>query len=112
ISNLVGEQEVRTRSKTWVPQPDSTLRGTTQVTTSITWRQRLPVADLRKLRPGWALLLYHHRDPYCLRVPVAQHRRLFRRALLAWVAPVAESDRPHLEVVHSERSEGTEDVGA
>jgi type IV secretion system protein VirD4 len=112
ISNLVGDREVRTRSKTWVAHANSAIRGTRQITTSMTWRQRLPVADLRKLRPGWALLLYHHHEPYCLRVPIAQYRRLFRRALLPWVAPTEEPERPHLEVVHGERSEGTEDVGA
>jgi hypothetical protein len=48
------------------------------------------------------LLLYHDRRAYCLRAPIAQHRRLFRRGLLPWPPPeeTAEQEgRPHLEVV-------------
>jgi type IV secretion system protein VirD4 len=86
VQHLVGEHEVEVKSKT-VGHGGGRVGHSTQVTKSKTWRPRLSVAELRSLPRGWALLLYHHMEPYCLRVPIAHHRSFFRRALLPWVAP-------------------------
>jgi hypothetical protein len=69
------------------------------------------------------LLLYNDRKAYCLRVPIAQHKWVFRRGLRPWVAPreglleqvpVAER-RPALVAVsppvNGRRSGSTEDAG-
>src|SRR6202022_1039188 len=109
----VGERQVNTKSKTFGMRGGSAAWNPTHVTTSPTWRPRLSVADLRTLRRGWVLLLYHARKPYCLRAPIAQHRRLFRRALLPWVAPEPMPLHPPvLEVVSGSRGDDDQEFGA
>ncbi|MBO0835719.1 MAG: hypothetical protein J2P28_09390, partial [Actinobacteria bacterium] len=89
ISRLVGEHKVPTKS-TVVKKPGLLTGGTeggTHVTHGFEWRPRLPVSAIRELRRGWALLIYLDRQVYGLRLPIAQHKWLFRRGLLPWVPP-------------------------
>jgi type IV secretion system protein VirD4 len=99
VSHLVGEHRVKTKTTTVAPIAGS-VRVATHTSHGFEWRPRLTVAELRGLRPSWVLLLYHDRKAYCLRAPIAQHRRLFRRGLLPWRPPAEEEQRrPHLEVL-------------
>jgi type IV secretory pathway TraG/TraD family ATPase VirD4 len=101
VSHLVGEHRVKTKTTTVAPITGS-VRVATHTAHGFEWRPRLTAAELRGLRPGWVLLLYHDRKAYGLRAPIAQHRRLFRRGLLPWRPPeeaAEEEGRPHLEVV-------------
>jgi hypothetical protein len=89
ISHLVGEHRVRTKS-TAVKSRGLLFEGSdhgAQVTHGWEWRPRLPAAAIRELRWGWALLLYNDRKAYCLRVPIAQHKWVFRLGLRPWAAP-------------------------
>jgi hypothetical protein len=100
VSHLVGEHRVKTKTTTVAPI-GATARVTAHTSHGFEWRPRLTAAELRTLRPGWVLLLYHDRKAYCLRAPIAQHRRLFRRGLCRWCPPptVEVGLRPPLEVV-------------
>jgi type IV secretory pathway TraG/TraD family ATPase VirD4 len=99
VSHLVGERRVKTKTTTMAPVA-GTMRSAAHISHGFEWRPRVTPAELRTLRPGWVLLLYHDRKAYCLRAPIAQHRRLFRRGLLPWRPPTEEEERrPHLEVL-------------
>jgi type IV secretory pathway TraG/TraD family ATPase VirD4 len=103
VSHLVGEHRVKTKTTTVAPIVNGGPgRVAAHTSHGFEWRPRLTAAELRTLRPGWVLLLYHDRKAYCLRAPIAQHRRLFRRGLLPWRPreEVAEEEgRPLLEVI-------------
>jgi type IV secretory pathway TraG/TraD family ATPase VirD4 len=102
VSHLVGEHRVKTKTTTVAPIVNGGGRVATHTSHGWEWRPRLTAAELRTLRPGWVLLLYHDRKAYCLRAPIAQHLRLFRRGLLPWPPPeeaAEEEERPHVEVV-------------
>lgn len=118
VSKLVGEHRVQQPPEVTY---DRTRRRTTRQHHE--WRPRLSVAELRQLKRGWALLLYHERKPYVVKAPIAARRLRLRRALLAWPvaapaitpataratvvptarqvhgAPAAKAE-PHLHVVH------------
>jgi type IV secretion system protein VirD4 len=84
ISRLIGDHQVPTRSFA------SDAQGRRTETRGFEWRPRLAASQLRELPRKWALLLYHQRKPYALRVPIAARRWRMRRALLpaGAVAPV------------------------
>jgi type IV secretion system protein VirD4 len=94
ISELVGQHQVRTRTKSYSVSGSHWTRGWE-------WRPRLSVAELYGLPPGWALLLYHEASPYLVRAPIAVKRRVFRRGLLPW--PPAPSPAPAAEAVTADR---------
>jgi type IV secretory pathway TraG/TraD family ATPase VirD4 len=75
ISRMIGDHRVPTRSIS------VGHGGQRQETRGHEWRPRLTVGDLRGLPPKWGVLVYHHRRPYALRVPVAARRWQFRQAL-------------------------------
>jgi hypothetical protein len=95
----------------------------THVTRGWEWRPRMPASALRELRWGWALLLYNDRRAWCLRVPIAQHKWVFRRGLRPWMPPregllepvPVEDRRPALVVVspqaNGRKPGSTEDAG-
>ncbi|TMC04258.1 MAG: hypothetical protein E6J41_25310 [Chloroflexi bacterium] len=78
LSRVIGDHRVQTRS--WSTDPD----GRRRETRGFEWRPRLSPAELRGLRPKWALLLYHHHAPVMLRAPVAAQRWRMRRGLVEW----------------------------
>lgn len=87
LSRLAGDHRVATRSSS------TDHAGRTTVTRSFEWRPRLSPAEIRGLRPRWALLFYHHRKPCVLKVPIAARSRRMRRAFMPWpveqLAPLA-----------------------
>jgi hypothetical protein len=48
------------------------------------WRPRLAPSQLRELRRKWAVLLYHHRKPTAVRVPIAARKWRMRAAVIEW----------------------------
>jgi type IV secretory pathway TraG/TraD family ATPase VirD4 len=89
LSRMIGDHRVRTRSTT------DDFSGV-RVSRSWEWRPRVSPAELRRLPPKWALLLYHDRKPYALRAPVAARRWRMRRAFMPWRVPApAPSLRLH-----------------
>lgn len=81
LSRLIGDHRVRTRTVS-VGGYD----GLRRINRGFEWRPRLSPAQLRGLRPRWAVLLYHHREPIALRVPLAARRWRMRRAFVPWPA--------------------------
>jgi type IV secretion system protein VirD4 len=117
LSRMVGDHQVATRS--YSVDPD----GQRRTTRGFEWRPRLTPAEIRGLRPKWALLLYHHHAPFALRAPVAARRWRMRRAfrpvpfvvptpVLAAPEPAAWSTvRPHV-VVHADEAPAAHPTGA
>jgi len=90
LSRLIGDHQVETRSASIGAD------GQRQETRGKEWRPRLSPAELRQLPPRWAVLLYHDRKPFVLRVPIAVRKRRLRRALLPWPVPAASMPAPRL----------------
>jgi type IV secretory pathway TraG/TraD family ATPase VirD4 len=78
ISRLIGDHRVPTRTVS------TDREGKRNETRGFEWRPRLAPSQLRELRRGWALLLYHHRPPRALRAPIAAKRWRMRGAVTAW----------------------------
>jgi type IV secretion system protein VirD4 len=79
ISRLIGDHKVPTRTVNIGPNG-----GQTQETRGFEWRPRLAQSQLRELRRKWALLLYHHRKPVAIRVPIAARKWRMRQAVVEW----------------------------
>ncbi len=92
ISKMIGDHRVPTRSV------NVGRDGQRHETRGFEWRPRLSPAELRGLRPKWALLMYHHHSPRLLRAPVAARtwrmRRALRPAAVAAPAPVLSMPTP------------------
>jgi type IV secretory pathway TraG/TraD family ATPase VirD4 len=108
ISHLVGEHRVKTKG-TVVKGGGGIGKVESSVSHGFEWRPRLSASELREFRWGWALLLYNDRKAYGLRVPIAQHKRLFRRGLLPWVTSAEGllEQRPELVVVRGDKQAGS-----
>jgi type IV secretion system protein VirD4 len=78
ISRLIGDHMLPTRTVS------TDAEGKRSETRGHEWRPRLAPSQLRELRRKWAVLLYHHRKPVALRVPIAAKRWRMRRAVIEW----------------------------
>jgi type IV secretion system protein VirD4 len=74
ISQLAGEHEVPSHSLT-----RGVGSGQESVTAGTVWRPRLPVAAIRGIPPGRAMLLYHTSDPALVQARLAARTGLWRR---------------------------------
>ena len=81
LSKMIGDHRVPTRSV------NISRDGQRQETRGFEWRPRLSPAELRGLRPKWAVLLYHHHEARALRAPVAARTLRMRRALRPTAVP-------------------------
>ena len=78
ISRLIGDHKVPTRTV------NTGAEGKQTVTRGHEWRPRLAPSQLRELRRKWAVLLYHHRKPVAVRVPIAARKWRMRQAVIEW----------------------------
>jgi type IV secretory pathway TraG/TraD family ATPase VirD4 len=78
ISRLIGDHRVPTRTVS------TDREGKRTETRGHEWRPRLAPSQLHELRRKWAVLLYHHRRPVAIRVPIAARKWRMRRAVVEW----------------------------
>jgi hypothetical protein len=83
ISRLIGDHRVSTRTVS------TDREGKRNETRGFEWRPRLAPSQLRELRRGWALLLYHHRPPRALRAPIAAKRWRMRHVVQPAAIPAS-----------------------